>query len=301
MFLSTQLRVSNLEVGSGVKLNCLHCIPLKGFLNITLKCQWTKQIFIVSHLWSGSKINDSIQFKALAKLVIHPVMPVLINGPLCFIHAVRFIQIRCKNIPERESTSTHKFFPCLLCSSASPDCLLKTEILRNCILCPSFSYISGSSHPSSNSTLIFSSSPDFTPGFQIHISILVPGPGIEPVPLAVEAQSPNHWTSREFPIFPTSYWISLLRYSSKKNFFFKPVYPLSSRRFFSPLISPFQPGPNECTNTFKISLLSVHSASPLVQFFISYLDNYTILLNISLPSVMPSPESSSTVLSDKSF
>ena len=30
--------------------------------------------------------------------------------------------------------------------------------------------------------------------------ILVPRPGIEPVPLAVEAQSPNHWTAREFPI-----------------------------------------------------------------------------------------------------
>ena len=28
--------------------------------------------------------------------------------------------------------------------------------------------------------------------------ILVPGPGIEPIPPAVEAQSPNHWTAREF-------------------------------------------------------------------------------------------------------
>ena len=27
---------------------------------------------------------------------------------------------------------------------------------------------------------------------------LVPRPGIEPVPPAVEAQSPNHWTTREF-------------------------------------------------------------------------------------------------------
>ena len=36
--------------------------------------------------------------------------------------------------------------------------------------------------------------------------ILVPWPGIEPVPPAVEAQSPNHWTAREFPhahLFPT--------------------------------------------------------------------------------------------------
>ena len=31
--------------------------------------------------------------------------------------------------------------------------------------------------------------------------ILVPGPGIEPGPSAVKALSPNHWTTREFPIF----------------------------------------------------------------------------------------------------
>ena len=29
--------------------------------------------------------------------------------------------------------------------------------------------------------------------------ILVPRTGIEPAPLAVRAQSPNHWTAREFP------------------------------------------------------------------------------------------------------
>ena len=28
--------------------------------------------------------------------------------------------------------------------------------------------------------------------------ILVPRPGIEPVPSTVRAQSPNHWTTREF-------------------------------------------------------------------------------------------------------
>ena len=28
--------------------------------------------------------------------------------------------------------------------------------------------------------------------------VLVPQPGIEPVSLAVEAQSPNHWTTKEF-------------------------------------------------------------------------------------------------------
>ena len=30
--------------------------------------------------------------------------------------------------------------------------------------------------------------------------ILVPQPGIEPLPPEVEAQNPNHWSSREFPI-----------------------------------------------------------------------------------------------------
>ena len=29
--------------------------------------------------------------------------------------------------------------------------------------------------------------------------ILVPQPGIKPVPPAVKARSPNHWTTREFP------------------------------------------------------------------------------------------------------
>ena len=29
--------------------------------------------------------------------------------------------------------------------------------------------------------------------------ILVPRPGIEPVPSAVTAQSPNYWSAREFP------------------------------------------------------------------------------------------------------
>ena len=29
--------------------------------------------------------------------------------------------------------------------------------------------------------------------------VLVPQPAIKPGPLAVKAQSPNHWTAREFP------------------------------------------------------------------------------------------------------
>jgi len=35
--------------------------------------------------------------------------------------------------------------------------------------------------------------------------ILVPLPGSEPVPPAVEAWSPNHWTIREFPIITVLY------------------------------------------------------------------------------------------------
>ena len=30
--------------------------------------------------------------------------------------------------------------------------------------------------------------------------VLVPQPGIEPLPVAVEEQSPNHWTTREVPV-----------------------------------------------------------------------------------------------------
>ena len=34
-----------------------------------------------------------------------------------------------------------------------------------------------------------------------HVEILVPRPGMEPVFPAVEAQSPNHWTIREAPVW----------------------------------------------------------------------------------------------------
>ena len=40
--------------------------------------------------------------------------------------------------------------------------------------------------------------------------ILVPRPGIEPAPSAVRAQSPNHWTAREFPSW--SYKSSAVRH-----------------------------------------------------------------------------------------
>ena len=35
--------------------------------------------------------------------------------------------------------------------------------------------------------------------------ILVPQPGVEPVPLAVETQSPKHWTTREVPLLTHHY------------------------------------------------------------------------------------------------
>ena len=39
--------------------------------------------------------------------------------------------------------------------------------------------------------------------------ILVPRPGIEPAPLALEAQSLNHWTAREVPKVTTSMYETL--------------------------------------------------------------------------------------------
>ena len=41
--------------------------------------------------------------------------------------------------------------------------------------------------------------------------ILVPRPGIEPVPSAVKALSPNHWTARKFPTETVS--ITIITYS----------------------------------------------------------------------------------------
>ena len=36
--------------------------------------------------------------------------------------------------------------------------------------------------------------------------ILAPQPGIKPGPPAIAAQSPNHWTTREFPPFYYSFY-----------------------------------------------------------------------------------------------
>ena len=49
--------------------------------------------------------------------------------------------------------------------------------------------------PSSSSFFFFNTFWPHSAAF----GILVPGPGIEPEPAAMEARSPNHWTSREVP------------------------------------------------------------------------------------------------------
>ena len=47
--------------------------------------------------------------------------------------------------------------------------------------------------------------------------ILFPWVGIEPMPLAVEAQSPNHWTTREFPWLCSFYLRKLNQWPVEKN------------------------------------------------------------------------------------
>ena len=67
--------------------------------------------------------------------------------------------------------------------------------------------------------------------------ILVPQPGIEPVPLALEEQSLNHWTTREVPeldTFDSSVFKHYLLSAS-------PSSQLSLSSSFSPLSDPSQP------------------------------------------------------------
>ena len=60
---------------------------------------------------------------------------------------------------------------------------------------------------------------------------LVPHPGIEPTSPAVEAQSPNHWTTREFPVSLFQRWPLLINESQstvkkkKKNYFSELAVP----------------------------------------------------------------------------
>ena len=45
-----------------------------------------------------------------------------------------------------------------------------------------------------------------------HAGILVPHPGIEPMPPVLEAQSPNHWTTREVPLAVFLIYLTLYDY-----------------------------------------------------------------------------------------
>ena len=87
--------------------------------------------------------------------------------------------------------------------------------------------------------------------------ILVPQPGIEPLPPAVEAQSPNHWTAREVPIFLT---LSLVLCKCS------PLPPISGSRRVLTLSSPSKPiqvqqfwGSNEVAPTPWILLCSLQA------------------------------------------
>ena len=70
-------------------------------------------------------------------------------------------------------------------------------------------------------------------------SILVPQPGIEPIPLAVEAQSPNHWTAREVPWFFFGFVLFFIvdLYEFFKNIFWLQVpYQIYELQIFSPIV-----------------------------------------------------------------
>ena len=49
----------------------------------------------------------------------------------------------------------------------------------------------------------------------IACGILVPGPGIEPMPSAVKAWSPNHWTAREFLLFLNKFYGGIQLWSTQ--------------------------------------------------------------------------------------
>ena len=64
--------------------------------------------------------------------------------------------------------------------------------------------------------------------------IFVPWPGIEPAPLAVKAQNPNHWTVREFPLVHSLHMTACLWVSSLSWIhFYHPSYS-----FITPITEP---------------------------------------------------------------
>ena len=80
--------------------------------------------------------------------------------------------------------------------------------------------------------------------------ILVPWPGSEPMPPAVEAQSPNHWTAREFPERLT------LEQDKKEGSFSQHSHPLGRGVTF--ISVAFYQNINSLSNLQLLSLLYVH-------------------------------------------
>ena len=93
-------------------------------------------------------------------------------------------------------------------------------------------------------------------------------------------------------MFPTFYWISLLRCSLKNNF--KSAHHIFSNLFtpghLDSFTTPWSHPPSQVL--LKVLILLEYPSCPCTLVspysFISYLDTYPIVLNISLPSVMPS-------------
>ena len=74
--------------------------------------------------------------------------------------------------------------------------------------------------------------------------MLVPQRGIKLVPLAVKAQSPNHWTARKFPELYSlnGCLLSYVNYTTTELIFFKCVYKRKSRAIYTKLLPIVIPG-----------------------------------------------------------
>ena len=70
--------------------------------------------------------------------------------------------------------------------------------------------------------------------------MLVPQPAVEPVPPAVESQSSNHWTAKEFPQLSFIETLFLPFQSLGREKKWKKRFVLEiGLKFFSPLLAPF--------------------------------------------------------------
>lgn len=52
------------------------------------------------YLGRCSEVDDTVQLDVLAKLVVQPAMPVLVDGPFGLIQAFALVQVGCENVPE---------------------------------------------------------------------------------------------------------------------------------------------------------------------------------------------------------